>query len=100
MEVDLFCADSRIVVELDGAHHFAGADAYRRDRRKDILLQQNRYLVLRFLAEDAGKRLDDVLDTILAALVCQASSIGICDVDKKRGQSRTDLQAIHSITTE
>jgi len=30
----------------------AGAEAYRRDRRKDILLQENGYLVLRFLAED------------------------------------------------
>jgi hypothetical protein len=26
---------------------------------------------VRFLAEDAGKRLDHVLDTILAALACQ-----------------------------
>ena len=29
--------------------------AYRRDRRKDRLLQQNGYLVVRFLAEDLGK---------------------------------------------
>ena len=29
---------------------------------------QNGYLVLRFLAEDAGKRLDAVLDAILRAL--------------------------------
>ena len=42
-------------------------DAYRRDRRKDALLQQNGYFVLRFLTEDAGKRLDQVLDAILAA---------------------------------
>lgn len=38
---------------------------YRRDRRKDALLQENGYFVLRFLAEDVGKRLDDVLDSIL-----------------------------------
>jgi len=44
------------------------ADAYRRDRRNDALLQQQGYFVLRFLAEDAGRRLDDVLDAILAAL--------------------------------
>jgi very-short-patch-repair endonuclease len=32
-------------------------------------LQENGYFVLRFLAEDVGKRLDHVLDTILRALV-------------------------------
>ena len=69
MEVDLFCAEARVVIELDGAQHLADAEAYRRDRRKDALLQQNGYFVLRFLVEDVGKSLDQVLDTILAALV-------------------------------
>jgi very-short-patch-repair endonuclease len=32
------------------------------------MLQENGYFVLRFLAEDAGKRLDEILDTILAVL--------------------------------
>ncbi len=69
MKVDFLCREARVVIELDGAQHLADADAYRRDRRKDALLQQHRYLVLRFLAEDAGKQLDYVLDAILAALV-------------------------------
>jgi superfamily II DNA or RNA helicase/very-short-patch-repair endonuclease len=68
MEVDLLCADSRLVVELDGGQHLADADAYRRDRRKDALLQEHGYFVLRFLAEDVGKRLDTILDTILRTL--------------------------------
>lgn len=63
------CAEAGLVVELDGAQHLADADAYRRDRRKDALLQQYGYFVLRFLADDIGKRLDSVLDTIIAALV-------------------------------
>ena len=67
MEVDLLCAKSRIAVELDGGQHLADTDAYRRDRRKDALLQENGYLVLRFLAEDVGKYLDQVLDAILRA---------------------------------
>jgi very-short-patch-repair endonuclease len=53
---------------LDGAQHLESADAYRRDRRKDQLLQQNGYFVLRFLAEDVGKNLDMVLDTIQRTL--------------------------------
>jgi len=76
MEVDLFCADSRLAVELDGPQHLAGAEAYRRDRRRDAMLQRNGYFVLRFLAEDAGKRLDDILDTILATLAHRRADLG------------------------
>ncbi len=72
MEVDLFCADAGLVIELDGSAHFADLDAYRRDRRKDFLLQQHGYLVLRFLAEDLGTHLNDVLDTILSALTSRS----------------------------
>jgi superfamily II DNA or RNA helicase/very-short-patch-repair endonuclease len=68
MEVDLLCADARLAIELDGAQHLSDPDAYRRDRRKDRLLQQNGYFVLRFLAEDVGTHLDEVLDTILQSL--------------------------------
>jgi very-short-patch-repair endonuclease len=69
MEVDLLCAEARVAVELDGPQHLSDLDAYRRDRRKDALLQENGYFVLRFLAEDVGKHLDHVLDAILRALV-------------------------------
>ncbi|MBS0655600.1 MAG: DEAD/DEAH box helicase family protein, partial [Verrucomicrobia bacterium] len=68
MEVDLLSANTRIAIELDGPQHLGSADAYRRDRRKDMLLQQNGYTVLRFLTEDVGKSLDDVLDIILRSL--------------------------------
>jgi hypothetical protein len=68
LEVDLLCVDARVAVELDGAQHLADPVAYRRDRRKDHLLQENGYLVLRFLAEDVGKELDMVLDAILRPL--------------------------------
>jgi Protein of unknown function (DUF559) len=68
MEIDLLCATARIAIEIDGKQHLADTNAYRRDRRKDMLLQENGYMVLRFLAEDVGKYLDDVLDTIFRAL--------------------------------
>jgi superfamily II DNA or RNA helicase len=68
LEVDLLCADARVAIELDGGQHLADPVAYRRDRRKDQLLQENGYFVLRFLAEDVGKQLDAVLDAILRVL--------------------------------
>ena len=68
MEVDLLSEDGRIAIELDGAQHLDDAAAYRRDRSKDMLLQENGYFVLRFLAEDLGKDLDGVLDAILRSL--------------------------------
>jgi very-short-patch-repair endonuclease len=68
MEVDLLCADARVAIELDGSQHLDGEEAYRRDRRKDQLLQERGYFVLRFLAADVGRRLDMVLDTILRTL--------------------------------
>ena len=77
MEVDLLCADARVAVELDGGQHLADADAYRRDRRKDVLLQEKGYIVLRFLAEDVGKHLDTILDAILRVLSYRANQSGI-----------------------
>ena len=61
------CAETPSLLRLH-AQHLADPVAYRRDRRKDQLLQENGYLVLRFLAEDVGKELDHVLDAILRAL--------------------------------
>ena len=79
MEVDLLCQDARIAVELDGAQHLGDEAAYRRDRRKDQLLQESDYLVLRFLAEDLARDLDRVLDTILRSLVRRRSHLDSSD---------------------
>jgi len=68
MEVDLLDGAARLAIEIDGPQHLADPRAYRRDRRKDQLLQENGYFVLRFLAEDIGTHLDDVLDAVLRAL--------------------------------
>jgi very-short-patch-repair endonuclease len=75
MEVDFLYESLRIVVELDGSQHLSDPEAYRRDRRKDRLLQQNGYLILRFLAEDVGKDLDGVLDSILQSLTGRERSM-------------------------
>ena len=76
MEADLLCEDSRIVVELDGAQHLGDADAWRRDRRKDRLLQESGYLVLRFLADDVSRELDSVLDAIVRGIENRKLSSG------------------------
>ncbi len=68
MEVDLCCRTARLSIEIDGPQHLSDPDAYRRDRRKDALLQENGYFVLRFLAEDIGTHLAEVLDAILQVL--------------------------------
>jgi Protein of unknown function (DUF559) len=51
-ELDLLSHADELVLEVDGYHHFTDPEAYRRDRRKDLLLQAHGYVVLRFLAED------------------------------------------------
>jgi very-short-patch-repair endonuclease len=68
-EADLLAADCKLVVEIDGSYyHLKSQDAYRRDRRKDWLFQRHGYRVLRFLAEDVVTQLEEILNTILAAL--------------------------------
>lgn len=71
MEVDLLCEELRLAIELDGGQHLANAEAYRRDRRKDAALQEHGYFVLRFLVEDLGQCLDDILDVIQRAVAHQ-----------------------------
>ena len=68
-----------MVVEVDGALHLGDADAYRRDRRKDRLLQEYGYTVFRFLAEDLAKDLDAILDVVLRSLTSarNQSTLGI-----------------------
>lgn len=68
LECDLWCASLRLAIELDGPQHLAEPAAYRRDRRKDALLQEHGCHVLRFLAEDLGKNLDATLDAIVRAI--------------------------------
>lgn len=67
-EIDLLCEKLRIAVEIDGYHHFREPDRYRRDRRKDYLMQKHGYLVLRFLAEDVDTEIEPILSRILQAV--------------------------------
>ncbi len=68
MEVDFLDKDFNLVLELDGPQHLADPEAYRRDRRKDALLQEHGYFVLRFLAQDIALHLDEILNRINRSL--------------------------------
>lgn len=75
MEVDFLNAEAKIVIELDGHYHFQSLDNYRRDRRKDRILQQQGFLVLRFLSEDVVRDLEEILKTIDQALTSRQSPV-------------------------
>jgi hypothetical protein len=66
-EIDLLSRGDRVAIEIDGVHHFADPECYRRDRRKDLLLQTQGFVVVRLLAEDVMR---DVRSAVSA--VCQA----------------------------
>jgi len=51
-EVDLLSRRDGIAIEIDGYHHFQDLDAYRRDRKKDLLLQLHGLIVIRLHAQD------------------------------------------------
>ena len=69
MEADLYCADLKLVIEIDGPQHLSDPVAYRSDRRKDALLQEHGCYVMRFLALDLCKHLDSTLDSVIRAIM-------------------------------
>ena len=64
--LDFYCDAALLAIEVDGAVHDTG-DNPARDRRRDAWLERQGIAVLRIPAEDVRRRLDDVIDTILAA---------------------------------
>jgi very-short-patch-repair endonuclease len=67
-EIDLLSRADRIAIEIDGVHHFADPDCYRRDRRKDLLLQTQGLLVIRLLAEDVLRDPRDGVNVVCQGL--------------------------------
>jgi hypothetical protein len=74
MEVDLSCSAARIAIEIDGPQHLNNTEAYRKDRNKDFLLQENGWIVLRCLAEDIAKNLGALLDNIIRLLATRTQA--------------------------
>jgi hypothetical protein len=67
-EVDLLSRGDALAIEIDGYHHFTDAAAYRRDRRKDVLLQTQGLLVIRLLAEDVMRDVRDAVNVVCQGL--------------------------------
>ncbi|HSK02994.1 MAG TPA: DUF559 domain-containing protein [Kofleriaceae bacterium] len=67
-EVDLLARRDRIAIEIDGYHHFTDLDRYRRDRKKDLLLQLQGLIVIRMHAQDVMRDPRAAVTTVCQAL--------------------------------
>ena len=65
--VDFYCADARLVVELDGGQH-TEESAVRHDAERTRYLQQSGFRVLRFWNIEIFENLDGVVQTIWSKL--------------------------------
>jgi very-short-patch-repair endonuclease len=61
--VDFFCADAKLIVELDGGQHDHDRE---RDADRTRILEAMGYLVLRFWNHDVMRNMDGVLEEILS----------------------------------
>jgi len=65
--VDFAIHEHKLVIEVDGEHHFT-ADGLARDGRRDAWLETVGYRVLRFSTEDLAESFEGCVREILAAL--------------------------------
>jgi very-short-patch-repair endonuclease len=63
--VDFFCADGKVIVEIDGGQHDEDRE---RDADRTKLLEAMGYIVLRFWNNDVMRNLDGVLEVVLEAV--------------------------------
>jgi very-short-patch-repair endonuclease len=65
--VDFFCPARRLIIELDGGHHNDDETA-RRDRERQLWLEQEGYRVVRFWNSEISADLNAVLERIYVEL--------------------------------
>lgn len=67
--VDFLCPQHRLILEIDGNHHWiAGIKEY--DQRRTEYLQARGYRILRLGNKEVRRSLDTVLEKVRRALVC------------------------------
>jgi len=62
--LDFVCFDPKIVIEIDGSHHFDS----KRDEKRDAHLQREGFRVLRYWNNDVLQRSASVLEDIFSHL--------------------------------
>jgi very-short-patch-repair endonuclease len=73
-EVDLYDAELQLAVEIDGWYHFQDPESYRRDRRKELVLQRAGIFVMRFLEQDVWDRLHYLVDQVADAVTFRSTT--------------------------
>lgn len=61
--VDFYCPSEKLIIELDGAHHFTSA-GFEKDKERDTSLSNMGFKILRFENQDIFNSLENVLETI------------------------------------
>ncbi len=61
--VDFYCASERLIIELDGSHHFQG-ETYFNDGVREARLQQLNYRILRISNQTVFENIIEVLQQI------------------------------------
>ena len=65
--VDFYCPAAKIIVEVDGGHHYSGENI-KKDELRDTYLSGLGFTVLRFSDRDIFKNIDGVLQEIFDRL--------------------------------
>ena len=71
---DFAIHEHRLVIEVDGEHHFH-AERMKRDAARDLWLEREGYRVLRFDTGDLSDSFDGCVEEILAALGLMAAKV-------------------------
>jgi very-short-patch-repair endonuclease len=62
--LDFYCAKARLAIEIDGASHNMG-DRPQRDIRRDAWLEKHGVTVVRIVANDLTRKIDEAADAIV-----------------------------------
>jgi very-short-patch-repair endonuclease len=67
--VDFYCAEARLVVEIDGKVHDA-TEAQAQDAQRDAFVRENGYQVLRLNAANVLKNADEAAAAVVSLAAC------------------------------
>ena len=93
-EVDLLSRGDALAIEIDGYHHFTDVEHYRRDRRKDLLLQTQGLLVIRLLAQDVMRDVRSAVRVVCQGLAYRRAG-GSNDHRSGTARDADDRPAVH-----